>query len=54
MQITFFVELGFWVKGLGARRYEDHVSRKRIKDRMGITLWSLKMYGYIGSKTKSY
>ena len=31
----------------------DHVSRK-IFSRIGMTLQSLKTYGYIGSKTKSY
>ena len=32
---------------------QDHVSRK-IFSKMGMTLQSLKTYGYIGSKTKSY
>ena len=31
----------------------DHVN-KRISSRIGMTLWSLKTYGYIDSKTKSY
>ena len=54
MQTTFLIEVGFWVKGLIARCYKDHVSRKRILDRMGMTLRSLQTYGYIDSKTKSY
>ena len=45
--------MGFWVEGLVARCYKDHMSR-RILDRMGMTLRSLETYGYIGSKTKSY
>ena len=53
MQLTFLVKVGFWVEGLMARCYEDHVSRK-ILDRMGMTLRSLEMYGYFDSKTKSY
>ena len=52
--MTFLVEMVFWVEGLVARCYEDHVSRKRIFRWRGMTLWSLKTYGYIGSKTKSY
>ena len=43
----------FKVEGLVARCYKDHMS-KRILDRLGITLRSLKMYGYIDSETKSY
>ena len=54
MQITFFVELEFWVKSLETKHYKDHVGRKRIENRMGTILWSLKTYEYIGSKTKSY
>ena len=53
MQTTFLVEMGFWLEGLVARCYKDHVS-KRMLGRMGMTLWSLETYGYIGSKTKSY
>ena len=54
MQTTFFVELEFWVEDLVARCYEDYMSRKRVENRIGMTLRSLEMYGYIGSKTKSY
>ena len=54
MQKTFFVELQFWMEGLEASRYENNISGKKIEDRMGITLQSLKIYGYIGSKIKSY
>ena len=43
----------FWVKSLVARCYKDYVNRK-ILDRMGMTLRSLEIYGYIGSKTKNY
>ena len=54
MQTTFFVELRFWVEGLEIRRYKDYVSKRKILDRMGMTLQSLETYGYIGNKTKSY
>ena len=54
MQTTFFVKLGIWVESLKARHYKNHMGRKKIKDRMGITLCSLKTYGYIDSKTKNY
>ena len=43
----------FWVEGLVARYYKNHVNKK-ILDKMGITLQSIKMYVYIDSKTKSY
>ena len=39
---------------LEARRYENYVGRKKIKDRIDITLRSLKTYEYIGSKIKNY
>ena len=42
------------MKSLEAKHYKNHVGRKGIKDKMGITLWSLKMYWYISSKIKSY
>ena len=45
--------MGFGIEGLVARYYEDYVS-KRILDRMGMTLRSLKTYRYIDNKTKSY
>ena len=51
---NFFVELGFRVKDLKARRYKNHIGRKGIEDKIGMTLQSLEMYGYIGNKTKSY
>ena len=54
MQTTFLVELRFWVEGLGARHYENHVSRKQKVDKMDMTLRNVKMHRYIGSKTKSY
>ena len=54
MQTTFFVELRFWVEGLEAKHYKDHVGKKRIKDKISMTLWSHKTYGYISNKTKSY
>ena len=54
MQTTFFVKFGFWVEGLGAKRYKNHVSRKKKIDKMVMTLQSLKTYGYISSKIKSY
>ena len=54
MQTSFLNELGFWVKGLGAKYYKDPMSKKGRVDRMGMTLQSLKIYGYIGCKTKSY
>ena len=54
MQTTFLIELRFWLEGLEAKYYKGHVSRKEIEDRMGITLWNLKTYRYIGSKIKSY
>ena len=38
---------------LGGQMLRDHVSR-RIFSRIGMTLQSLEIYGYIGSKTKSY
>ena len=44
MQTTFFIECGFWIEGLGARYYEDHMGRKGIEDRMNMTLWNLKTY----------
>ena len=53
MQTTFFVGLGFWVEGLEARHYEDHVSRNERIDKMGMTPQSLETDGYIGSKTKN-
>ena len=53
MQTTFLVEMGFWLEGLAARCYEGHVSR-RMLGRVGMILWSLEIYGYIGSKIKSY
>ena len=37
----------------GSQVLWDHVNRK-IFSKMGMTLWSLKTYGYIGSKTKNY
>ena len=42
------------MENLEAKRYKDHLDRKRIEDRIDMTLWSLKIYGYIDSKTKSY
>ena len=54
MQTTFLVELGFWLEGLEARHYKNHIKMKGIEDKMGMTLWSLKIYGYIDSKIKSY
>ena len=42
------------MEGLEAKYYKNHVGRKKIEDRVGIILRSLKMYGYIGSKTKNY
>ena len=45
--------MGFWVEGLVARCYKDHVDKK-ILDRIGMTLWSLETYSYIDNKTKSY
>ena len=53
MQITFFIEIKFWVEGLVARYYKDYMSRK-ILDRMNMTLRSFETYGYLGNKTKSY
>ena len=53
MQTTFFVEMRFWLEGLAARCYKDHGS-KRMLGRIGMILWSLETYGYIGSKTKNY
>ena len=38
---------------LGGQVLQDHVSRK-IFSKIGMTLRSLEMYGYIGRKTKSY
>ena len=43
--MTFFVECRFWVKSLRVWYYKNHVDRKKIKDNMGITLWSLETYG---------
>ena len=42
--MTFLVEVGFWLEGLVARSYVGYVG-KRMLDRMGMTLWSLKTYG---------
>ena len=53
MQTTFFVEMGFQVEVLMARYYKDYMSKKML-DRIGMTLQSLKTYRYIGSKTKNY
>ena len=53
MELTFVVKMGFWLEGLVARCYKDHVSR-RMLGRVGMTLWNLKMYRQIGSKTKGY
>ena len=54
VQTTFFIPLGFQIESLKAKRYKDHMNKKGIKSRVGMTLRSLKTYGYIGSKTKSY
>ena len=54
MQTTFFVELRFWVENLVARCYKNQVNGKGVKEEMGMTLRNIEMYGYIGSKTKSY
>ena len=53
MQMTFLVEMRFLIESLVARCYKGHVSR-RVLGKMGIILWSLETYRYIGSKTKSY
>ena len=54
MQTTFFVALGFLVEDLEAKHYKGHISKKEIEGRIGITLQSLKTYGFISSKAKSY
>ena len=52
--MTFFVGLKFWVEGLKARRYKDHINRKGRVDKIEMILWSLETYRYICSKIKSY
>ena len=42
------------MKNLKVMHYKNHMDEKKIEDRIGIALWSLKMYGYISSKTKNY
>ena len=42
------------MEGLETRHYKDYIGKKGIKDRMEMTLQNLEIYGYIGSKTKSY
>ena len=54
MQTTFLIKLELWIESLEAKRYKNHMSRKWRKDKMVMILRSLKMYEYIGSKTKSY
>ena len=45
MQTTFLIACRFKVGDLGAKCYKDYVSRKGIKDRIDMTLRSLKTYG---------
>ena len=54
VQTNFLVTLRFWIKGLEAKCYKDHVNRKEIKYRMSISLRCFETYGYISNKIKSY
>ena len=43
--MTFLVEFKFWVKNLKLRCYNDDVSKKGIEVKMGMTFWSIRIYG---------